>query len=163
MGGHGALVVGLRNPKLFKCISAFAPICEPSQCPWGVKAFSGYLGGEKKDWLQYDAVHLLEGYNGDRVDILVDVGSNDQFEKDGQLRTQSLRALSLKPVSYVDVFSYFVVLMVLLFINKKNASIVLRVQHEYDHSYYFIASFIESHLKFHSERLVKLEHRSEDK
>jgi S-formylglutathione hydrolase len=136
VGGHGALVIGLKHSRIFKTISAFAPVCEPSKCAWGEKAFTGFLGDNRADWREYDACAILADYNGERVDILVDVGSGDQFEKDGQLRTAALRAVSLRP---------------------KNASIVLRVQHEYDHGYYFVSTFIESHLKFHNERLRKFD------
>ena len=132
MGGHGALVIGLRESATFKSISAFAPICEPTKCAWGEKAFGGYLGDERDAWLEYDASALLAEYAGERVDVLVDQGSEDQFLKDGQLRTDALRTAAAQ---------------------SNNASVVVRMQAGYDHSYYFIATFIESHLRFHHERL----------
>jgi S-formylglutathione hydrolase len=136
MGGHGALVIGLRENRLFKCISAFAPICEPTQCAWGQKAFRGYLGeSDTAAWEQYDACALLRNYVGAncaRVDILVDQGTEDKFLKDGQLRTDALKEVAKLP---------------------NNASLVIRMQHGYDHSYWFISTFIDSHLEFHAERL----------
>lgn len=132
MGGHGALVIGLRNARLFKAISAFAPIAKPSDCPWGVKAFTGYLGENKEDWMPYDSCNLLEKYSGDRVDILVDQGKADKFLEQGQLRTDDLRKAAGFP---------------------NNASVVVRMQAGYDHSYFFVASFIESHIEFHARRL----------
>lgn len=72
MGGHGALVCALRNPGLYKSVSAFAPICNPTYCPWGIKAFSGYLGEDKEQWIQYDATELVTQYNGPQLEILID-------------------------------------------------------------------------------------------
>ena len=119
---------------LWQTISAFAPICEPTKCAWGEKAFSGYLGSDdKKAWEAYDACALLRQYDGDRVDILVDQGTDDNFLKDGQLRTDALREAAAA---------------------RNNASVVVQMRAGYDHSYYFIATFIESHLRFHAERLV---------
>jgi S-formylglutathione hydrolase len=134
MGGHGALVIGLRENRLFKCISAFAPICEPTECAWGQKAFGGYLGDDRAAWAQYDACALLRNYTGanSRVDVLVDQGTEDKFLKDGQLRTDALKECAKLP---------------------NNASVVVRMQHGYDHSYWFISTFIDSHLEFHAERL----------
>ncbi|MFP5393244.1 MAG: alpha/beta hydrolase-fold protein, partial [Gammaproteobacteria bacterium] len=130
MGGHGALVLGLRNPTRFRSVSAFAPIVAPSHCPWGEKAFSGYLGGERARWRQYDATALVE--DGARVPdgILVDQGLADQF-----LPTQLL------PDRFEQACA------------QAGQPLQLRRHPGYDHGYYFIASFIEDHLRFHRERL----------
>lgn len=125
MGGHGALVLGLRNPDVFKSISAFAPIVAPSQCPWGQKAFKNYLGENKADWKNYDACELLKttGYKGE---ILVDQGMEDKFLKE-QLMPEKLEAVA-KSLEF---------------------PLKLRMQTGYDHSYYFVSTFIEEHLRFH--------------
>lgn len=85
MGGHGALTIALKNPGKFASVSAFAPICNPIECPWGVKAFTGYLGSDRSTWNNYDACHLVKQYNGPHLDILVDQGDQDDFLKNGQL------------------------------------------------------------------------------
>ena len=129
MGGHGALVIGLRNPERYCSISAFSPICNPVNSPWGIKAFSGYLGEDRSQWQQYDASFLLR--DAKKVaPILMDQGSADNFYPE-QLRTASL----------VEAAS----------LNDVNAEI--RLQPGYDHSYYFIASFIGEHLHFHAQYL----------
>ena len=128
MGGHGALVLALRNPGLFRSVSAFAPICAPSQCPWGKKAFSGFLGGNEQDWLQYDASALMANSqtpfpNG----ILIDQGMADKF-----LPTQ------LFPEAFEQACE------------KARQPLQLRSHAGYDHGYYFILSFIEDHIRFHA-------------
>ncbi|WP_417307608.1 S-formylglutathione hydrolase [Devosia sp.] len=129
MGGHGALTSALRNPGRFKSVSAFAPICTPKEVPWGEKAFSSYLGSERADWRQYDACALIE--DGGRVpDILVDQG-----EADGFLETQ------LMPDRLAAVCE------------SVGQPLTLRMQPGYDHSYYFISSFMAAHLRWHAERL----------
>ncbi|AUN33371.1 S-formylglutathione hydrolase [Niveispirillum cyanobacteriorum] len=129
MGGHGALTVALRYPGRFKSISAFAPIVAPAQVPWGQKAFPAYLGGDQTAWRRHDAVALIE--DGARVpEILVDQGTADGF-LDNQLRPQLL----------ADVCA------------KAGIALTLRLQEGYDHSYYFISSFIEDHLRWHAARL----------
>ena len=129
MGGHGALTIALRNPDKFKSVSAFAPIVSPMNCPWGEKALSGYLGPDRANWRAYDACALIE--DGARVaDILVDQGLADQFLKE-QLKPELLEAACAKA----------------------NIPLALRRQAGYDHSYYFIATFIEDHLRWHGERL----------
>jgi S-formylglutathione hydrolase len=129
MGGHGALTIALRNPERFRAVSAFAPIAAPSQVPWGLKALSGYLGPDKASWRACDAVALIE--DGARVkEILVDQGEADQFLKE-QLRPELLASACAKA----------------------GITLTLRRQSGYDHSYYFIASFIEDHLRWHAERL----------
>ncbi|WP_211101343.1 S-formylglutathione hydrolase [Niveispirillum sp. SYP-B3756] len=129
MGGHGALTVALRHPGRFKSVSAFAPIVAPTQVPWGQKAFPAYLGSDKAAWLSHDAVALIE--HGALVpEILVDQGTADGF-LDGQLRPDLLEAAC----------------------RKAGIALTLRMQEGYDHSYYFISSFMEDHLRWHVERL----------
>ena len=129
MGGHGALVIGLRNPQRYCSISAFSPICNPVNSPWGIKAFSGYLGEDRSQWQQYDASFLLKEAMSP-APVLVDQGSADNFYPE-QLRTASL----------IDAAS------------ASGAKASIRLQPGYDHSYYFIASFIGEHLHFHAEYL----------
>lgn len=129
MGGHGALTIGLRNPSNFRSISAFSPIVAPSQCPWGEKAFSHYLGKDRNVWTNYDACELL-GNSVERLPILIDQGTADSFLQN-QLKTELIEAAA-------DSADY---------------PIQVRYQSGYDHSYFFIASFIEEHLNFHSQYL----------
>lgn len=129
MGGHGALVIGLRNAARYQSISAFSPICHPSQSPWGIKAFSGYLGEDSTQWAQYDAILLL-AKTTEALPILVDQGTADSFYPE-QLQTQQL----------IDAA------------DKAGIKAQIRLQPGYDHSYYFIASFIEQHLRFHAQHL----------
>ncbi len=129
MGGHGALVIGLRNSSRYRSISAFSPICHPSACPWGIKALTGYLGADPNRWQQYDAALLL-AQQGSDLPILVDQGLADQFYPE-QLRTETLLAAA----------------------KRSGAQAEIRLQPGYDHSYYFIASFIEQHLRFHARYL----------
>jgi len=129
MGGHGALTVALRNAGRFRSVSAFAPIVAPSEVPWGQKAFAGYLGNDRAAWRRHDAVALIE--DGARVDeLLVDVGEADPFiEK--ELRPGLLEA----PCADAGI------------------ALTLRRQPGYDHSYYFISTFMADHLAWHGERL----------
>src|SRR4051812_28348213 len=129
MGGHGALTIALRHADRYRAASAFAPIVAPSQVPWGIKALGGYLGDDKKKWRQHDAVALIE--DGARfADLLVDYGGADPFLTE-QLRPELLQAAC------------------------KTASIplTLRRQDGYDHSYYFISTFMGDHLRWHAARL----------
>lgn len=126
MGGHGALTIGLKNPEKFKTISAFAPIVNPSNCPWGVKAFEGYLGSDKADWQYYDATCLIEQGAKSPNKILIDQGSADNFLEE-----------QLKP----EVFQ--------VACQKAGQELQLRMQSGFDHSYYFIGSFIGEHIRFH--------------
>jgi S-formylglutathione hydrolase len=129
MGGHGALTLALKNPERFRSVSAFAPISSPMRCPWGEKALGGYLGADRQAWRRYDATALIE--DGARVgEILVDQGEADGFLAD-QLKPELLEAAC------------------------RDAAIplTLRLQPGYDHSYYFIASFMADHLAWHAERL----------
>ncbi|KPJ81746.1 MAG: S-formylglutathione hydrolase [Gammaproteobacteria bacterium SG8_30] len=129
MGGHGALVAALRNPRTFRSVSAFAPIVSPMRCPWGEKAFSRYLGPDRESWRGYDACALIE--DGHRVpSILVDQGLDDQF-LDSQLFPERLEAAC----------------------KAARISLKLRLQSGYDHSYFFIATFAEDHLDWHAARL----------
>ena len=131
MGGHGALTLALRNPGRFRSVSAFAPIVAPSQVPWGQKAFAGYLGDDKAAWRNYDAVALIE--DGARVEeILVDQGAADSFLQK-----------ELKPELLARACE------------KASISLILRMQPGYDHSYYFISTFMEDHLRWHYERLFR--------
>lgn len=127
MGGHGALVIGLRNPEKFQSISAFAPICNPISVPWGQKALTGYLGADKSTWKAYDASEVLRAYNGPKREILVDQGAADNFLE------------QLKP----DILK-----------SHQNAEVTVRMQEGYDHSYYFISTFMEDHFNHHSKALT---------
>jgi S-formylglutathione hydrolase len=129
MGGHGALTISLRNPGLYKSTSAFAPIVSPLNCPWGHKALGGYLGDDRAAWADYDACALLEG--GARLsDLLIDQGEADTFLTD-QLKPELLKAAC----------------------EKAGQPLTLRIQPGYDHSYYFVSSFMADHLRWHAERL----------
>ncbi|MEA5583740.1 S-formylglutathione hydrolase [Nodularia harveyana UHCC-0300] len=129
MGGHGALVCAIRNPQLYKSVSAFAPIAAPMRCPWGQKAFSGYLGDNQAAWLNYDASELIQklGYHSP---ILIDQGTTDKF-----LTTQLFPEEFAKACKSV------------------HQPLNLRYQTGYDHSYYFIASFIADHIRHHAKAL----------
>ena len=129
MGGHGALTIGLKHPELFRSISAFSPICNPVNCPWGQKAFTAYLGQQQAAWSQYDACHLLETAKDPQA-ILIDQGSADDF-LDEQLRPERLQQVA----------------------QKSGFPLKLHFRDGYDHSYFFISSFIEEHLDFHAKFL----------
>lgn len=129
MGGHGALIIALRNPERYQSVSAFSPIVSPTHCPWGRKAMGLYLGGDQTHWKKYDAVELIRG-GALQLPMLVDQGLADNFLAT-QLKTELLEA-ACKDTAY-------------------NASI--RYQAGYDHSYYFIATFIDDHLRFHAKHL----------
>lgn len=131
MGGHGALICSLKNPGLYKSVSAFAPICNPMKCPWGTKAFSGYLGDNKESWKEYDSCELVKKYNGPPLQILVDQGLDDKFLTENQLLPDNL----VNACASVGV------------------PIVMRKQEGYDHSYYFIATFLPDHFKHHAKFL----------
>jgi S-formylglutathione hydrolase len=130
MGGHGAITIHLRNPGVYKSVSAFAPICAPSQCPWGQKAFEGYLGPDRESWRQYDSCELLvERPSG--ATLLIDQGAADGFLGE-----------QLRPDLLVEACE------------AAGQKVELRMQPGYDHSYFFIATFIEDHLRHHSEALA---------
>ncbi len=132
MGGHGALTLALRHPELFRSVSAFAPISSPTRCPWGEKAFSAYLGEDRAEWAKHDAALLIEGgaAAGRFDDILVDQGDADSFLAD-QLKPELLVAAA----------------------KKAGQGLTLRMQAGYDHSYFFMASFVGDHVAFHATRL----------
>lgn len=130
-GGHGALVLGLRNPEIYQSISAFAPIAAPSQAPWGQKAFAAYLGEDASLWQAYDAAALIQS-GAPKMPVLVDQGSEDAF-----LTAQ------LKPELLVAACA------------EQDYPLSLNMREGYDHSYYFIASFIESHIQFHAAQLKR--------
>ncbi len=129
MGGHGALTIALKNPGSYKSVSAFAPICAPTQCQWGQKAFSGYLGQNMEMWQQHDATLLLDT-TSERLPLLIDQGEADNFLQD-----------QLHPGLFAEACK------------KNNYPLELRMQPGYDHSYFFIATFIEDHLNFHAKAL----------
>ena len=129
MGGHGALTLALKYPDRFRSVSAFAPICAPSQCPWGEKGFSAYLGENREDWKKHDANELMKTSDM-KIPMLIDQGSADDFlerELNFELFEKTCKS--------------------------KNYPATFRMQEGYDHSYFFISSFIEDHLRFHSENL----------
>ena len=132
MGGHGALTIGLRNPDMFRSLSAFAPICTTLHSPWGGKALGHYLGNDRSTWHDYDACEVARRAGGvDRYDrILVDQGADDPFLAE-QLKPERLDAACRDSGLPLD----------------------LRIHDGYDHGYYFISTFIEEHLRFHAERL----------
>lgn len=129
MGGHGALIAALKNPGRYASVSAFAPIANPTECPWGQKAFAGYLGDDVRAWEEWDATLLIPTAR-ERLPLLVDQGTADEF-LDSQLNPDAL----------VDVCETF------------HHHINLRMHRGYDHSYFFIASFIDEHLDHHAEAL----------
>jgi S-formylglutathione hydrolase len=129
MGGHGALTIALSHPDRYRAASAFSPIVAPSQVPWGIKALTGYLGGDKQAWRKHDTISLIE--DGARFpDFLVDVGDADQFLAE-QLRPELLEAAC----------------------SKAGIPVNLRRQSGYDHSYYFVSTFMADHLRWHAARL----------
>lgn len=131
MGGHGALTVALRTPGRFRSVSAFAPIVAPSQVPWGEKCFSGYLGADRSTWRRHDAVALIE--DGARVEeLLVDIGEADPF-LERELRPELLERAC----------------------DDAGIALTLRRQAGYDHSYYFISTFMADHVRWHAERISR--------
>jgi len=132
MGGHGALTLALRHPHLFRSVSAFAPISSPTRCAWGEKAFTAYLGPDRSAWAAHDAARLIEAGVGEGCydDILIDQGDADPF-----------LAEQLKPELLVAAGAV------------AGQAITLRMQPGYDHSYFFMASFIADHVAFHARRL----------
>jgi len=134
MGGHGALMMALRNPGLFRSVSAFAPIAAPARCPWGKKAFGGYLGSDEAAWQDYDASALMAGHDGGAPfpkGILIDQGLADKF-----------LAEQLYPEAFEEAC------------RAAGQPLELRRHAGYDHGYYFIQSFVEDHLRFHERNLA---------
>ena len=132
MGGHGALTLALRHPDRFRSVSAFAPIASPTRCPWGEKAFTAYLGPDRQEWARHDAARLIESgaARGRFDDILIDQGDADGFLSD-QLKPELLQAAA----------------------DSSGQAVTIRMQPGYDHSYFFMASFIADHVAFHAARL----------
>jgi S-formylglutathione hydrolase len=130
MGGHGAITIGLKNPHRYRSISAFSPICNPMNVPWGKKAFSAYLGDNLELWREYDSCELLKRAKSE-LPILVDQGDADNFLAEQLSPEQLIRAA-----------------------NEWDSDVTVHMQHGYDHSYYFISSFIDQHLKFHAKYLL---------
>jgi len=127
MGGHGALTIWLKNRDTYRSVSAFAPIVAPIDCPWGEKALTGYLGADKTTWVDYDACKLLKKHGASDTEVLIDQGLSDNFLED-QLKPELFEAAC----------------------KNANQKLQLRRQEGYDHSYFFIASFIEDHLRHHA-------------
>lgn len=130
MGGHGALTIALKNPDAYRSLSAFAPISSPLRCPWGEKALGGYLGSDRARWRAYDATALIEDVGWKGPPILVDQGTQDQF-LESQLHPELLQDAC----------------------RRAGVPLELRMREGYDHSYFFIATFIEDHLRFHAAHL----------
>eukprot|EP00123_Amoebidium_parasiticum_P022047 comp7850_c0_seq1/m.3437 comp7850_c0_seq1/g.3437 ORF comp7850_c0_seq1/g.3437 comp7850_c0_seq1/m.3437 type:complete len:280 (-) comp7850_c0_seq1:450-1289(-) len=131
MGGHGALICALKNPGQYKSVSAFAPICNPTNCPWGQLAFTGYLGPDNGQWEDYDATFLVKKYPGPPLDVLIDQGKGDKFYVEQQLLPENFVAAA----------------------SEVGFPVALRLQEGYDHSYFFIQTFMEDHIKHHAKYL----------
>ncbi|HRD70777.1 MAG TPA: S-formylglutathione hydrolase [Legionella sp.] len=131
MGGHGALIIGLSNPDKYRSLSAFAPICAPTKTPWGRNALLNYIGTNEENWRAYDASQLIIDKPWPHGEILIDQGGDDPF-----------LAEELKPELFKEAC------------HEAQVPLQLRIQQGYDHSYYFVASFIEDHLLFHAKHLT---------
>jgi len=135
MGGHGALTLFLKNPGMYKSVSAFSPISNPSRCPWGQKAFKGYFGDqstESKSWEEHDATSLVGAWKGP-LDVLIDVGTGDAFYKQKQLLPENFVEAAKKAGD--------------------DKHVQLRLQEGYDHSYFFISTFATDHINHHAKYL----------
>jgi len=130
MGGHGALTIALKNPEKYRSVSAFAPIVAPTQCPWGQKALTGYLGSDEAGWAEYDATRLVQSGKSFEGTILIDQGTADPFLQE-----------QLKPHLFEEAC------------NKAGQSVDIRLQDGYDHSYYLMATFMEDHIIHHAKAL----------
>ncbi|KAJ1678416.1 hypothetical protein EV182_004088 [Spiromyces aspiralis] len=133
VGGHGALVLAMRNPGRYRSVSAFAPICNPCECELGQKAFAAYLGNDKSLWEKYDACCLVKEYKGPNLNILLDQGSDDQFLKQGSLLPDHFMAAAEN--------------------NKECVKIDNHLHPSFDHSYWFVQTFMENHIRFHAKYL----------
>lgn len=141
MGGHGALICALKTHDVYSSVSAFAPISNPTQCPWGQNAFSRYLGPNTASWKDWDASELLKNFSSPKkYEILVDVGLADKFLSDKQLLPESLQAACDEAASN----------------GRDTITLTLRYHEGYDHGYYFISTFIEDHIKHHARVLHAL-------
>ena len=129
MGGHGALTLHLKHPQRYRSVSAFSPIVAPSQVPWGQKAFTAYLGSDREAWLQYDATELVKKQPS-KAHVLIDQGAADQFLE-----------RELQPQRFVAAAGV------------AGQQVTLRMQEGYDHSYYFVSTFIDDHLRWHARGL----------
>lgn len=125
------MIAALKNPGSYESCSAFAPICNPVNCPWGEKCFGGYLGDDKEEWKKYDATELIKKYTGPALNIFIDQGSDDQFLKENQLL----------PNNFVEAA------------NKAKVPLIYKLREGYDHSYFFISTFIGEHFEFHTKFL----------
>ncbi len=130
MGGHGALMIALKNPSVYQSVSAFSPISNPINCPWGKKAFTAYLGEDKSLWQHYDTCELMKKAQS-FMPAVIEQGADDQFLTE-QLKIEALQAV----------------------VDAKDFDVEINYQAGYDHSYYFIASFIDKHLHFHAKHLI---------
>eukprot|EP00188_Purpureofilum_apyrenoidigerum_P001309 Plantae.Rhodophyta-Purpureofilum_apyrenoidigerum.ctg17058.p1 GENE.Plantae.Rhodophyta-Purpureofilum_apyrenoidigerum.ctg17058~~Plantae.Rhodophyta-Purpureofilum_apyrenoidigerum.ctg17058.p1 ORF type:complete len:282 (-),score=44.53 Plantae.Rhodophyta-Purpureofilum_apyrenoidigerum.ctg17058:148-993(-) len=128
MGGHGALTVAMKNPEKYRSVSAFSAICNPINCPWGDKALKGYLGDDMKLWKEYDATELMNERGPFPFKILLDQGTGDQFYESKQLLPENLRDAC----------------------DKKGQQVDLNLRDGYDHSYFFISTYIPQHIDFHA-------------
>lgn len=130
MGGHGALTLAMRHPDVFQTVSALSPIVAPSQVPWGQKAFAAYLGEDRQAWAEHDACSLVvdRGWQGD---IFIDVGADDPFLNE-----------QLQPLLFKQACA------------SAGVDLTLRLQPGYDHSYYFVSSYMDDHLAWHADRLI---------
>lgn len=133
MGGHGALISALKNPGMYRSVSAFSPLCNPMDCGWGRGCFSAYLGDDESAWMAWDASVLIRS-GAEPIPLLVDQGTDDEFLADGQLKPEVL-SLACK---------------------ERGFPLTLRMQPGYDHSYHFIATFIGEHLAFHARALAQV-------
>jgi len=133
MGGHGALISALKNPGMYRAVSAFSPLCNPMDCGWGRGCFRAYLGDDESAWMAWDASVLIRS-GAEPIPLLVDQGTDDEFLADGQLKPEAL-SLACK---------------------ERGFPLTLRMQPGYDHSYHFIATFIGEHLAFHARALAQV-------
>lgn len=129
MGGHGALICALKNPGRYRSVSAFAPICHPAGCAWGVKAFSAYLGEDRNEWAEWDASQLIQGAQ-EQLPLLIDQGTEDEWLGE-QLKPGALEQACIAT----------------------HHPLTMRMREGYDHSFFFVASFIREHLEYHAEAL----------
>jgi len=135
MGGHGAMTIALKNPGKYKSVSAFAPICNPMEAPWGKKAFPLYLGSSEEAWKEYDTIELIKRYSGPPLRFLVDQGTADNFNS---VEKQQNGEHQLRPEALQKAC------------DEKGLPLTLRMREGYDHSYFFISTFIEDHLRYHA-------------
>ncbi|KAL7727619.1 hypothetical protein ACLKA6_014963 [Drosophila palustris] len=132
MGGHGALICSLKNPGLYQSVSAFAPIANPSECPWGQKAFTGYLGANTSDWAEWDATRLVSKYASTPQELFIDQGSADNFLTGKQLLPENLLAAAA-PNDHIQT--------------------IFKQREGYDHSYFYISTFVAEHIAYHAKLL----------